>query len=1144
MIAHFPGKAMTRRPKAMTHINLSSFNVINHDHSDTPCILRSCRKSAFALALTSILYVDVVYGITYDHDETINGNPPSYEIELSPGVDLSINEGTLYDPVIKGGENSSITIKIENDHDKGTGIYLLNDDSYSLIVGKLNIFNKNKENGNNGKGIYSYGHAKFHLETKSTVIQSWDDSFYVSHSMESGVTTGITTLISHDFLALESTAGSGIKNNGLSTVNAFGGVVSNPANVTDEELQNMTGTLVFNTDCQGDDGQAGIANRSFSDVNIAGKTVWINQRFDPTTHTVLEEHSAGDQGLLNKRRDESFDSGDLSVQALEDIHVYGTKKAVSSLAPGGTILIRTLSGNNYLISSSLGTAVYAESGKVDVVAENGSNEISANDEGMALHTEGNGQIHVTGVNNSFSGLVHASATPSGQNTGSILIKSTEKATFDSQAASFSDGRTNSVSALYTSDGDAIQVTAKVIEIHAHAQEGEDHKERAVWAEHGTISLSNTELHIKADKGTLLKPNQVGAAIIAGASIRNDLTEDNTGYVDATGLQKGTRIFGDLVAGKLGKIDFELSQGNGSIVQTDSGNVDLLESDEDITGNVLAANGGVVNLTIGQSVIWSGRADNYQDSINNKWDHLGVFAPEFSNEITSSGEINLILNEGAYWNVTGQSWVTRLAGNGGTINLINSDTADGTASHALHVQKIEGHHTFVLNLNDTNHSLSDMLYIQERNGEDAKTQTIRINSLEGLENMAHNDRIRFATVNTSENGLHFETEVSNGGDGKTRTLMRDVGFYDVGFRIEHETRSTDKKEDGEYNGEDLDLSKPGNDWVDDHYAAEDAQNWYLVRDQSLDETSNAGETILATARSAYWNAIEIDRLNKRLGDARHAEGGTEGFWIRVRNDRIGTDRSTGNFRSRNYAYQFGYDHSKREDDGKRLFGAALDYMDGNTTYRDVEGTGATDRFGLTAYMTWLGDNGWYYDLVGKWGVLSNSFRLATDTGSRVSADYDNHVLGVSFEFGRKFTKDDSLWFVEPQAQIQHVMVTEASYNTNQGTAVEQDKINSTITRLGLRFGRNFGEKANGIVYAKADWLKEWHGHQGITVTDKTTGMTAADVSIENKGDWFDAGFGIQSPISKTTYFFADAEYVFGNHLDNTWNFNAGVRWMFH
>lgn len=1110
-------------------------------------------------------------------DTTWKGNfaefdtTPLEELNKYQNFELSTTSGSI--PVPKGDwswEGKSLKILVESENQLGV--------FESSIPGTLENFVIDATK----KGAYGFYFCdgadtnEMELSAKTISVNASSDAIY---SNREGALVQIKNFNSLTFHGGVHGAGSGIVVNGVgSSIELTGNQGSSIVITSGLEWYDHDGALT-NKATEGE-------QNSHSEITLTAGSIRLNE---DKTDTGFNGIYNGEKNASVSSEKECFETN-VSLESNSN-QVYGSyfgiiqngKGSVVLNAQGGTNLVKLTNtdrkaqdpdNHQDILDPLAPTAIRVQGtdayGKKGVVTLRGRvNEVNGADgTGIAIFSSGLSEVTLeASEQNTIKGAVISSPNPtsgnkekSGQSTitfigntdltTSFLVDYEKPDGADNGSGSkttFSEGlgETSTADYQYTlgilamtngtisfEEGTTVKLESKLPTDEAVTDEKEI-RERLVWAHGGVVNLNGVTLLAYTQHGETFDANKVGIALVAS----------NEGKVNATKLQVGTRVFGDLVAGISGKIDFELSQGNGSIVLTDSGNVDLDKSHEDITGNVLAANGGEVNFRIGQGVVWSGRVDDYQDADNEKWQHSDVFAPEFSDEITASGKVNLTLDNGAYWNVTGQSWVTTLAGNGGTINLINSDTAEGTAAHALHVQKIEGQHTFVLNLNDTNHSLSDMLYIQTP-GTNAETQTIRINSLEGLENMAHNDRIRFATVNTSEDGLHFETEVSNSGDSKTRTLMRDVGFYDVGFRIEHETRSTDKKEDGEYNGEDLDLSKPGNDWVDDHYAAEDAQNWYLVRDQSLDETSNTGETILATARSAYWNAIEIDRLNKRLGDARHAEGGTEGFWIRVRNDRIGTDRSTGNFRSRNYAYQFGYDHSKREDDGKRLFGAALDYMDGNTTYRDVEGTGATDRFGLTAYMTWLGDNGWYYDLVGKWGVLSNSFRLATDTGSRVSADYDNHVLGVSFEFGRKFTKDDSLWFVEPQTQIQHVMVTEASYNTNQGTAVEQDKINSTITRLGLRFGRNFGEKANGIVYAKADWLKEWHGHQGITVTDKTTGMTAADVSIENKGDWFDAGFGIQSPISKTTYFFADAEYVFGNHLDNTWNFNASVRWMFH
>ena len=831
-------------------------------------------------------------------------------------------------------------------------------------------------------------------------------------------------------------------------------------------------------------------------------------------------------------------ANDLNRITSNDAGIFGRTSATVQLLNANTNTI--VSG--YLYEGNYGTknAIHAQSQSKVVISSSSQNLIYGAirvDGGDSSEDQTIVELNSQGINTVQSFAVIEGAGDLDQDTNEDSDKN-----FKDKAV---------IGALYAAGSDAqIKLTGRN-QILTYADDtNKSQLERTVWAyDSGSIELDGWTL-ISTDRYDT-SPQSLDVAIAAGTAV--NLTDEIVSTADAPSSSVTVSYEDD---------GAQLSHIEGDVLAAYDGSVKVQPKDASsdglsVKGNLLAGNKGELSLNLGKGGELIGRADSYMDADGTgNDDHTTFFDPAFSSTIYRGGTIDLNMGEGSTWTVTGQSWVTNLSGHG-TINLVNAlEGVKEDTSHALHVQNLSGKHTFVVNLNDSDHSVSDMLYINNV-ADGSSEQVISIDSFEGLGSMAHLDRIRFATVNASNSDLYFVTEELNPDEPQTpealarasRTQVRDVGFYDVGFRIESETRLTDttvSEADDTYDGKEFNTDKPGKSYVDTVYGSneEDAQNWYLVRDKSGDSTSDGGETILAMARAVYWNAVEIDRLNKRLGDARHANGGTDGFWVRVRNDRIGTDAGVGDFRSRNYAYQFGYDHTKKENDGKRLFGAALDYMDGNTTYRDIEGTGATDRFGVTAYMTWLGDDGWYYDLVGKWGVLSNSFRITSDYGVFVDGDYDNHVLGASFEFGRKLTKENSPWFLEPQAQIQHVMVTEASYSTNQGTHVDQDKINSTITRLGFRIGRNFGEKQSGVVYAKADWLKEWHGHQGIKVTDTTTGNTAADVSIDNKGNWFDVGFGVQSPITDTTYFFADAEYVFGNDLDNTWNFNAGVRWMFH
>ena len=52
-----------------------------------------------------------------------------------------------------------------------------------------------------------------------------------------------------------------------------------------------------------------------------------------------------------------------------------------------------------------------------------------------------------------------------------------------------------------------------------------------------------------------------------------------------------------------------------------------------------------------------------------------------------------------------------------------------------------------------------------------------------------------------------------------------------------------------------------------------------------------------------------------------------------------------------------------------------------------------------------------------------------------------------------------------------------------------------------------------------------------------------MTLNNRGSWYDVGFGAQTLFGKNVYSYVDAEYQFGNALDNSWAINTGVRWQF-
>ncbi len=588
---------------------------------------------------------------------------------------------------------------------------------------------------------------------------------------------------------------------------------------------------------------------------------------------------------------------------------------------------------------------------------------------------------------------------------------------------------------------------------------------------------------------------------------------------------GSEIKGDIISGYGGNITIGNADGISTLsTRNNAGTLKL-------TGDALSANGGKLSINLTSGSTWTGRADDYQDADLKEQVESEFFNPKFSHEIAASGTVNVNLAEGATWDVTGQSWVTELDGNG-VINLTN-----GEGSDAVHIGTVKGSNTFVVNLKPDGLDTSDMLYIYD--GSSAGVQNLRINNEAEVLNALKDDgdRIRFATVGkTAGAGAGFGDDY----------VVRGRGVINSGFSIDYVDYEEDKQNADyttDYNGDNFDADKPGNSYVENVYGEAkgaddiDSQNLYLVRDSSKDAgKSDSGATIINMSRANYKNAIYMDRLNKRMGEMRYVNGEEEqGLWVRLRHDRIG---QSGDFRSMNTMYEVGYDVKQPTDNGEHRIGMAIDYMRGSTTYDDIMGKGETKRYGLWLYDTWLGEKGHYTDYIVKWGHLSNDFDIRDkDSLENITGDYSNNVFSVSAEYGKKNDMGNN-WYFEPQAQLQLARVTGADYVTTQGSKVNVDGINSLIGRAGFRIGRDMDE--NSTVYLKADLLHEFMGDQKVTAADATGTLRE---EFENKGTWYDVGFGFAAKMSKNSYAFMDFEKSFGNDNDETYQINAGMQWSF-
>lgn len=636
----------------------------------------------------------------------------------------------------------------------------------------------------------------------------------------------------------------------------------------------------------------------------------------------------------------------------------------------------------------------------------------------------------------------------------------------------------------------------------------------------------SKIAIVASSNSTLANGVVNIDLNGTNTIRSGISDDNYKGEYAG----GNVIYGSVIAGKDGKVNINTNLPSTRTLADTSDNRGSIS----VYGNVMAGNKGELNLDLGNGGYLEGRVDDYQDAAIkdvNESHGNGFYNPEFSKEITDRGEVNLTMGDKAYWNVTEQSWVSSLTatGAGAVIDMVGED--NGT--HAVTIENMQGNANFKMSLNGETKTDSDMLYMKHA---------------EGSYNI-YLDRI-VTDSEIGEDGLRFAT-VGDGSSAEFKVFASDKGFFDKEYTVGREDYIKGDSENSDYNGDSLDNRKPGEDAVDNYFDGtynenittlagnEDGlldkdTNFKLVGSSS--EISDGGETILNMSRANYSNAVYMDRLNKRLGEARYIDG-DEGIWMRLRHDRIGKQDD---FRSMNTMYEIGYDRKADVDNGQRRIGIAGDYMQGSTEYTGVSGSGEIKRIGLWAYDTWLGDKGHYTDYVVKWGHLSNDFNLFRN--EKISGDYSNDVFSVSAEYGKKNDIGGD-WYFEPQAQLQYAYVTDAQYSSSQGTEVDVDSIHSLIARGGFRIGKDFGSEKKSTVYFKADIMHEFLGDQDIAVRDSSTDGSWIAVGYGNEGTWFDVGFGFAAQTGENSYVYLDLEQSFGNDNEDTYQINAGMQWSF-
>lgn len=283
--------------------------------------------------------------------------------------------------------------------------------------------------------------------------------------------------------------------------------------------------------------------------------------------------------------------------------------------------------------------------------------------------------------------------------------------------------------------------------------------------------------------------------------------------------------------------------------------------------------------------------------------------------------------------------------------------------------------------------------------------------------------------------------------------------------------------------------------------------------------------VTTLSAVQWRH-EMNDLTKRMGELRDNPGAVGG-WVRL----YGSEMEYGNqnVTAKNTSVQIGSDYQI----GDWKLGGAFTYTDGKASY-DL-GEADNKSYAVALYGTWMADNGLFLDLIGKYGRISNDFRL-----NGMDGEFDNNAYSGSAELGWRFDPC-SYGFIEPQVELTYGRIEGDTFTTKNAAHVSQDDFDSLIGRVGVRFGVKF-PKDRGDLYLRVSGAHDFQGENKADVR-AVNGAARQKLSEDLGGSWVETALGGNFRLTDATNVYVDLERTMGAEVEENWRWNLGVRTEF-
>ncbi|WP_296924885.1 autotransporter outer membrane beta-barrel domain-containing protein [uncultured Megasphaera sp.] len=820
------------------------------------------------------------------------------------------------------------------------------------------------------------------------------------------------------------------------------------------------------------------------DIGVAAPVVYAKGRVNLKAGNDMLLSTTGADSLALSIANLYADGGkaDITAKATAGTLTISNKGAVGAYADNGGSI--TLGGK--VVMDTADGAVVTDGGKIIFTGPS----LTLNSSAVGL-TADNGNITLDGTAD-----VEAIDGAIAQNGGTLLVKGPLTM------------RSTDIGLIADDDNSRITVAGEAVLNGADGVLAED---GGMLLFNGPLTITSTATGLTADEGRITLD---GAAVLTaadGAIAENGGTILFNGPLTITSTATGLMADGSTITvggeAALNGADGAVAQNDGTITfngplkihSTDTalrvaggGVIEATAADaaKYIEGHIVA-DGGTVSLELN-------KAGSYLTGTTTVSDGADLTRAAYRNRAAdgtdeSTGTLDLTLQNGTVWNVTGDSSLTSLTNNG-TVNMKDSRRT----GQQLTVNTLSGEGTLAMDL--------DWLSNQGRKGATANSDYVTVtdsatgtqkvvadSSAMNLDKMTVNDRLYIASLYNSDAILTSSIQ------GR---IAHKGHLYDPVIGLTHET-------------------------------TDDMTDWYFTAVDRVE--SNVVPAADVQNRALFDLATHMDTLNKRLGEARYAAGENSGMWARWTYRHIGRDSYDGH----GNRFELGYDDPVNGDDGSLLRqGLSFSYLKSQTSFD--EGNGKYKGYTGSLYRTWFGQNGHYLDVVGRIGKMNGEGMARLFDGDESKSSFGTWYQQASVEWGRKKVLNDA-WYIEPQSQLQYTHINGYDFRSNDGVGQDFDSVHSLIGRLGFRLGRDID--ANKAWYFKADILHEFAGNRTYNLTS-IDGLERLRFDKIDHDTWYDIGAGITAEFSNDRSLWLEFERNFNGSYDNEWELNAGMTWRFH